>query len=152
MEDCKFLLLGLLLSTLNHLCYGQHGLIHHGGLSREYLLAFNTRAHQDLHFLNSIAFRGERGGVRQRLRRMKCKPPLPSMILVNVRSLKGLKMDELRRNVTETLVSWHSPKPGSTAQCLTRELLHRDLDVLLGLTATRKRPERREVGCLLICK
>ena len=48
MEDCKFLLLGLLvvLSTLIHLCYGQQGHIHHGGLSREYLLALNTRAHQ----------------------------------------------------------------------------------------------------------
>ena len=71
MEDCKFLLLGLLvvLSTLIHLCHGQHGHIQHGGLSREYLLALN--------FLNSIDFppeltqnntrrerkRGRRGGV-----------------------------------------------------------------------------------------
>ena len=31
---------------------------------------------------------------------MKCKPPLPSMILANVRSLKGLKLDELRGNAT----------------------------------------------------
>ena len=44
--------------------------------------------------------RGRKGGVRQRLRRMKYKPPLPSIILANVRSLKGLKMDELRANAT----------------------------------------------------
>ena len=31
---------------------------------------------------------------------MKCMPPLPSMILANVRSLKDLKMDELHGNVT----------------------------------------------------
>ena len=58
MEDWKFLLIGVLvvLSTLIHLCYGQQGHIRHGGLSREYLLALNTRAHQDSNFLNSIDF------------------------------------------------------------------------------------------------
>ena len=58
MEDCKFLLLGLfvVLSTLINLCYGQQGHIHHGGLSRECLVALNTRAHQDSNVLNSIDF------------------------------------------------------------------------------------------------
>ena len=41
--------------------------------------------------------RGRRGGVRQRLRRRGDKPPLPSIILSNVRSLRS-KMDELRLN------------------------------------------------------
>jgi len=41
--------------------------------------------------------RGRRGGVRQRLRRRGDKPPLPSIILSNVRSLRS-KMDELRIN------------------------------------------------------
>lgn len=39
--------------------------------------------------------RGRRGGVRQRLRRRGNRPPLPSIILSNVRSLPS-KMDELR--------------------------------------------------------
>ncbi len=39
--------------------------------------------------------RGRRGGVRQRLRKRGSRPPLPSMILSNVRSLRN-KMDELR--------------------------------------------------------
>lgn len=39
--------------------------------------------------------RGRRGGVRQRLRKRGSRPPLPSMILSNVRSLSN-KMDELR--------------------------------------------------------
>lgn len=41
--------------------------------------------------------RGQRGGVRQRLRRRGNKPPLPSIILSNVRSLRS-KSDELRFN------------------------------------------------------
>lgn len=41
--------------------------------------------------------RGRRGGVRERLRRRTNKPPLPSIILSNVRSLTP-KMDELRIN------------------------------------------------------
>ena len=39
--------------------------------------------------------RGRRGGIRQRLRRRGNRPPLPSMILSNARSLRN-KMDELR--------------------------------------------------------
>ena len=39
--------------------------------------------------------RGRRGGVRQRLRRRCSRPPLPSMILCNARSLRN-KIDELR--------------------------------------------------------
>ncbi len=39
--------------------------------------------------------RGRRGGVRQRLRKRGSRPPLPSMILSNVRSLRN-KMDTLR--------------------------------------------------------
>ncbi|KAK7907136.1 hypothetical protein WMY93_015748 [Mugilogobius chulae] len=39
--------------------------------------------------------RGRRGGVRQRLRRRGSRPPLPSVILCNVRSLKN-KIEELR--------------------------------------------------------
>ena len=38
--------------------------------------------------------------MRQKLRKMKHKPPLRSMILANVRSPKSLKMDELRANAT----------------------------------------------------
>lgn len=39
--------------------------------------------------------RGRRGGLRQQLRRRGNRPPLPSMILSNVRSLRN-KMDKLR--------------------------------------------------------
>ena len=46
-----------------------------------------------------IRRRGRRGGIRQRLRRRGNRPPLPSMILSNGRSLKR-KMDELWTNVS----------------------------------------------------
>ena len=50
----------------------------------------------------SIRKRGRRGGVRQRLKRLtgtsKC-PPLPSIVLANVRSLRN-KLDELHANIT----------------------------------------------------
>lgn len=39
--------------------------------------------------------RGQRGGIRRRLYRRKFKPPLPSIILANVRSVTN-KIDELR--------------------------------------------------------
>ena len=39
-----------------------------------------------------------KGVVRQRLRTMKHKPPLPSMSLDNVRYVEGLKVDERRAN------------------------------------------------------
>lgn len=39
--------------------------------------------------------RGRRGGIRQRLQRRGCRPPLPPMILSNVQSLRR-KMDALR--------------------------------------------------------
>ena len=42
--------------------------------------------------------RGKKGGVRQRLRKLGCKPYLPSLILGNVRSLQN-KMEELCANV-----------------------------------------------------
>ena len=42
--------------------------------------------------------RGRRGGVRERLRRRNNRPPLPSIILSNVRSLTP-KLDELRVNL-----------------------------------------------------
>ena len=42
--------------------------------------------------------RGNKGGVRQRLRKLGCKPYLPSLILGNVRSLQN-KMEELCANV-----------------------------------------------------
>lgn len=41
--------------------------------------------------------RGRRGGIRQRLRRRPDRPPLPSIIFSNVRSLRN-KLDELRLN------------------------------------------------------
>ena len=41
---------------------------------------------------------GRRGGVRQRFRRRSTRPPLPGVILGNVRSLRS-KMDELHANV-----------------------------------------------------
>lgn len=41
--------------------------------------------------------RGRRGGARQRLRKRGNKPPLPSIILSNVRSLSS-EVDELRSN------------------------------------------------------
>ncbi|KAK0133035.1 hypothetical protein N1851_031594 [Merluccius polli] len=41
--------------------------------------------------------RGRRGGIRQRLRRRGNRPPLPSLLLSNVRSLRS-KMEELRVN------------------------------------------------------
>lgn len=46
--------------------------------------------------------RGQRGGVKRRLRRNKTQPPLPSMILSNVRSIrpngKNTNFDELQAN------------------------------------------------------
>ena len=42
--------------------------------------------------------RGKKGGVKQRLRKLGCKPYLPSLILGNVRSLQN-KMEELCANV-----------------------------------------------------
>ena len=42
--------------------------------------------------------RGKKGGVKQRLRNLGCKPYLPSLILGNVRSLQN-KMEELCANV-----------------------------------------------------
>ena len=42
--------------------------------------------------------RGKKGGVKQRLRELGCKPYLPSLILGNVRSLQN-KMEELCSNV-----------------------------------------------------
>ena len=53
--------------------------------------------------------RGRPGGVRKRLRRRGNKPPLPSLILVNARSLRN-KMDELKlytRNCNEYRKSCH---------------------------------------------
>ena len=44
--------------------------------------------------------RGGEGGVRQGLRKNETQTPLPSIILANVRALKGLKMDEQRANAT----------------------------------------------------
>ena len=38
--------------------------------------------------------RGKKGGVKQRLQKLGCKPYLPSLILGNVRSLQD-KMEEL---------------------------------------------------------
>lgn len=52
--------------------------------------------------------RGRRGGVRQHLRQRGNRPPLPSMILSNVRSLKK-KMDELRINATACYEYRESP-------------------------------------------
>ena len=42
--------------------------------------------------------RGKRGGVRQRFRRQSTRPPLPCVILGNVRSLRS-KMDDLHPSV-----------------------------------------------------
>ena len=42
--------------------------------------------------------RGKKGGIRQRLRKRGFKPPLPSIMFGNVRSLSN-KSDELRANV-----------------------------------------------------
>ena len=99
--------------------------------------------------------RGRKGGVRQRLRKMKHKPPLPSMILANVRCLKGLKMDELRANATFfneyrdaclIVMPWLSPRLGSTKMLAIVGHSSRDLDTPPGLIATSRRPERRKVG------
>eukprot|EP00745_Piridium_sociabile_P007708 TRINITY_DN1514_c0_g1_i16.p1 TRINITY_DN1514_c0_g1~~TRINITY_DN1514_c0_g1_i16.p1 ORF type:complete len:103 (-),score=14.56 TRINITY_DN1514_c0_g1_i16:102-410(-) len=46
--------------------------------------------------------RGQRGGVKRRLRRNTSKPPLPSMIISNLRSInpnsRNCNLDELRAN------------------------------------------------------
>ena len=115
MEDSKYLIPGLfiVMSTLIQVCYAQRGNAHHGGLSlsREYVLALNNRVHHDSDYLSNIDFppgmkrnntkplrkRGRKGGVRQRLRKMKHKPSLPSMILANVRCLKGLQRNIFQR-------------------------------------------------------
>ena len=117
-KDRKYLILELfiVLPTLIQVCYAQQRNAHHGGLSlnSKYLLALNNRVHYDSDFISNIDFRpgltrnytkplhkrGRKGGVRQRLRKMENMPPLPLMILANVRTLKGLNMDELRANAT----------------------------------------------------
>ena len=106
----RFVDLFIVLSTLIQVCYARKRPSWRTK-SKPYLLALNNRVHHDSDlFLSNIDFppgvtrnntkplrkRGRKGGVRQRLRKMKYKPPLPSMI----RSLKGLKMDELRANAT----------------------------------------------------
>ena len=114
MEDSKYLIIELVivLITLIHVFYAHQGNAHHGGLSlsREYLLALNNCVHHDSDFISNIDFppgltrnytkplrkRGRKGGVRQRLLNMKHKPPLPSMIFINV----SLKMSELCANTT----------------------------------------------------
>ncbi|XP_038838225.1 uncharacterized protein LOC120035736 [Salvelinus namaycush] len=42
--------------------------------------------------------RGKRGGIRQRLKKIKNKPPLPTTLLINAQSLRG-KADELSANL-----------------------------------------------------
>ena len=72
--------------------------------------------------------RGRRGGVRQRLRRRGNKPPLPSMILSNVRSLYS-KMDELRLNAR-----YGYEYRESCVMVLTESWLHKDIpDSLIDL-------------------
>ncbi len=65
--------------------------------------------------------RGRRGGVRQRLRRRRNRPPLPCMILSNVRSLRS-KIDELRTN-TRVCCKYRE----SSVMVLTETWLHRDI-------------------------
>ena len=90
-----FVIFGLFvaLSTLIHLCNSQHGHTQLGGLrlTREYLLALNTPAALDPEYIASfdcpsgltrdknrpVCRRGRKARVRQRLRRMKYKPPNP---------------------------------------------------------------------------
>ncbi|KAL0199237.1 hypothetical protein M9458_007777, partial [Cirrhinus mrigala] len=72
--------------------------------------------------------RGRRGGVRERLRRRASKPPLPSVILSNVRSLEP-KMDELRA-ITKTCFEYRD----SNLMVLTESWLHEGIpDSLLEL-------------------
>lgn len=65
--------------------------------------------------------RGKRGGVRLRLRNRGDRPPLPSVILSNVRSLKN-KIEELRV-ITRT---WHEYRE-SCFMVFTETWLHRDI-------------------------
>ena len=53
--------------------------------------------------------RGKKGGVKQRLRKLGCKPYLPSLILGNVRSIQD-KMEELCENVKYSN-EFHSASP-----------------------------------------
>ena len=65
--------------------------------------------------------RGRRGGARQRLRRRGNKPPLPSLILANVRSLRN-KMDKLKL-YTRTCNEYRE----SCAMVFTETALHPDV-------------------------
>ncbi|KAK7921866.1 hypothetical protein WMY93_008768 [Mugilogobius chulae] len=80
---------------------------------REFLLTLQNRAAPEPGFLDDVPRellrqphgqrerrlrrRGRRGGIRQRLRRRRNKPPLPSILFSNARSLRN-KVDELRIN------------------------------------------------------
>lgn len=77
--------------------------------SREWLLSLRQKATPGPGLLDEVPEellrkgrrrlrkRGRRGGIQHRLRRRRHKPPLPYMLLSNVRSLRN-KMDELRIN------------------------------------------------------
>lgn len=65
--------------------------------------------------------RGRRGGVRQRLLRRGNRPPLPSMILCNARSLRA-KIDELRIN-TKACFEYRT----ASLLAITETWLHRDI-------------------------
>lgn len=72
--------------------------------------------------------RGQQGGIRQRLRQRGNRPPLPSMILCNARSLHG-KMEELQAN-SKACFEYRT----SSLMVFTETWLHRDVpDAALGL-------------------
>ena len=66
--------------------------------------------------------RGKRGGVRQRFRRQSTRPPLPCVILGNVRSLRS-KMDDLHASV-----KYLNEYRESSMMCFTETWLDETID------------------------
>ena len=120
-----FLVVFLFVRTVCAHPSGQHGGEEGTGpirYNRESLLLLrtltDTRAHRTDHFPEEMTAdtrdtvndrvnkrrRGQRGGVKRRLRRNKTRPTLPSVILSNVRSIRpnspNLNFEELQANVS----------------------------------------------------
>ncbi|KAK0147403.1 hypothetical protein N1851_013129 [Merluccius polli] len=89
--------------------------------------------------------RGRRGGIRNRLRRRHTRPPLPSIILSNVRSLNN-KIDDLR-----THARYCSDFREASLMCLTESWLQPNapdsLFEINGFTLTRLNRDANSGKC-----
>ena len=95
----------------------------------------------------ALRYRGRRGGVRQRLKRLtgtRKSPPLPSIIPANVHSLHN-KLDELQANIS---CQWAYKE--ASLICLTETWLDNtivDSELLLDGFGTPLRLDRDTVSC-----